>query len=161
MSLSDVVIYLAAWGIIGATLFSVFVIIVFRSGIVYAARKEDGLIKERIPLTGYLPSAGFLVLIVIFLLAANYFGVIRRSFQPGFWGLFGLNYGLYLVLFLFDSLVIDGLVLGRWRPGFLNLPDAMGSESMREHIKKSLPVGIVFGLILALLSSTATYYLFL
>jgi len=59
MTLINVISYLLVWGIIGAALFSLFVFSVFRTGIVYTARKEDGLLKERIPLTGYLISAGF------------------------------------------------------------------------------------------------------
>jgi hypothetical protein len=150
MSTSEVLNYLAVWGIIGAFLFSLFVIFVFRSGLIYTSRNKDGLLKEKIPLAGYLTSGGFLVLIVVFLVAANYFSLFQNRFTFNFWSLFAQNFSLYLILFLFDSLVIDGFVLGYWRPGFLRIPDAMGQESMREHILKSIPVGILFGLIISL-----------
>jgi len=73
--------------------------------------------------------------------------------------LYALNLGLYLILFLFDSLVIYGFVIGLWRPAFLQLPDAMGAESMREHIQKSIPVGILFGLIISLVCTVISYYM--
>jgi hypothetical protein len=61
-------------------------------------------------------------------------------------------------LFLFDTLVIDGFVIGYWRPAFLRLPAAMGAESMQEHIKKSIPAGTLFGLIISLLCTAISYY---
>jgi hypothetical protein len=161
MSAVQAISYLAAWGITGAALFTLFVFFLFRTGFVYTARQEDGLLKEEIPFGGYLVSGGFLLLIVIFMLSANYFGLVLAGYQLSFWILNALNLGLYLVLFLFDTLVIDGLVIGYWRPEFLNLPPAMGSESMREHIKKSIPVGMLFGLFITLICSGITYYLFL
>ena len=47
MILINVISYLVVWGIIGAVLFSLFVIFVFRTGIVYNARNEDGLLKRK------------------------------------------------------------------------------------------------------------------
>jgi hypothetical protein len=160
MSLSAVIGFLITWTIIGALLFSLFVLFVFRSGVVYTARNEDGLLKEKIPLTGYLSSAGFLVLIVIFLLGANNFGLYRSGYELTFGSLFALNLGLYLLLFLYDTLIIDGLVLGYWRPDFLQLPEAMGAESMGTHMRKSILPGILFGLVIALICSAISFYFF-
>ena len=47
--------------------------------------------------------------------------------------MYALNLGLYLLLFLFDTIVIDGFVIGSWHPAFLQLPEAMGADSMRVH----------------------------
>jgi hypothetical protein len=81
---------------------------------------------------------------------------VRPDF--GFGHLFLLNYGHYLMLFLFDTAVIDGLVLGVWRPGFLRLPDAMGGESMKKHILISIPIGVVAGLGLSAISTAVSYF---
>jgi hypothetical protein len=51
-------------------------------------------------------------------------------------------------------------VLGYWRPAFLKLPDAMGWDSMKVHIIKSIPVGAFFGLIISLVSTAITYFVF-
>ena len=119
MSPGEIITYLVTWGIIGAVLFSFFIIFVFRSGVVYNTRNEDGLLKEKIPLRGYLTSGLFVLSIVGFLVLANYFGLVRQNLQPSFAALYMLNLLLYLILFLFDTIVIDGLVLGYWRPTFL------------------------------------------
>jgi hypothetical protein len=158
MSPPEIIIYLITWGIIGAVLFSFFIIFVFRSGVVYTTRNEDGLLKEKIPLRGYLTPAVFLLCIVGFLVMANYFGLARQNFRLNFGPLYLLNLVLYLILFLFDTIVIDGLVLGYWRPEFLRLPNAMGWDSMKVHIIKSIPVGAFFGLMIALLSTTISFY---
>ena len=68
-----------------------------------------------------------------------------------------MNFGHYLLLFLFDTLVIDGLVLAVWRPAFLRLPDAMGGESMKRHMLLSIPVGTVAGIGLSAVSTVISY----
>jgi hypothetical protein len=50
------------------------------------------------------------------------------------------------MIFVFRSGIVytardeDGLMLGYWRPAFLQLPDAMGWTSIKEHMLKSIPV---------------------
>jgi hypothetical protein len=150
--------YMALWSLLGAILFSGFVVFVFRSGVVYASRKQDGTLKERIPWRGYVAMALFLVAVVGFFVTANAVGLARKSVTPSFAALFLLNIAHYLVLFLFDTFFIDAFVLGYWQPGFLKLSDQMGPESMRKHILISLPVGTFFGVILASLSTTISYF---
>ena len=130
MTVIEILRYLLVWGTIGAVLFSFFVIFVFVSGIVYSSRNEDGLLKELIPLAGYLTSGGFLILVVLFLVTAINFGLYQAGYQMNFWGFYALNLVLYLILFLFDTLVIDGFVIGYWLPAFLKLAVSMGAESM-------------------------------
>jgi hypothetical protein len=158
MPVREILSYLALWSTTGAVLFSLFVVYVFRSGLAYAARRRDGTLKEKIPLRGYVSMASFLLAVVGFFLAANYFGLARNAIRPGFWTLLALNYGLYLILFLFDTVFIDGIVLALWRPGFLRLPEEIGSESMRVHILRSLPVGLVFGALLAAVGTVFSHY---
>jgi hypothetical protein len=55
----------------------------------------------------------------LILVAANYYGVIQNGYQLSFWSMYALNLGLYLLLFLFDTIVIDGFVIGSWHPAFL------------------------------------------
>jgi hypothetical protein len=151
--------YMAIWSAIGALAFSLFVVIAFRSGLVYTARKPDGTLKDRVPAAGIAAMAGFLLLFVGFLVLANRIGLGERIAETGFGTFFLLNLALYVVLFAFDTLVIDALVLGVWRPSFLRLPPDMGSSSMSEHIRRSLPVGLAGGLLLALASAAISYLL--
>lgn len=153
MPMNQFLSYLAFWSFIGATLFSIFVVFVFRSGIVYAARKEDGTLKVKVPWRGYIVMIAFLLAIVGFFVMANYLSLSRLHVSINFWSLLLLNFALYFVLFLYDTLVIDGFVLAYWRPGFLHLSDQMGRESMKKHIVMSIPVGLIFGVILSGLSA--------
>jgi hypothetical protein len=89
---------------------------------------------------------------------ANYLGLAREAIEISFFPLFLLNFGHYLILFVFDTAVIDGLVLSVWRPGFLQLPDAIGAESMKKHILLSIPVGVVAGIGLTAVSTAVSYF---
>ena len=153
--------YLIFWGLIGCTLFFVLVLVLFRTGLVYTARKPDGTLKEKIPLSGKLAMLIIPVSSFAFLTLTNYAGLVRQGNKLSFGHLYLLNYALFLILFLFGTFFIDAFVLAIWRPGFLNLPDAMGKESMKRHILISIPVGIVIGGILTLISTSTSYFLWI
>jgi cation transporter-like permease len=51
-------------------------------------------------------------------------------------------------------------VIGRWRPAFLILPDEMNAESMADHIRISLVVGPILGIVVILLGSLLSYFWF-
>jgi hypothetical protein len=142
---SQTIAYLAVWGIVGCLIFSLFVVVAFRSGLVWTARDRDGTLKRRIPLRGCLAMSIIPAGLLGLQLAANDWGLRREGLELDFWSLWLLNFGHYLVLFVYDTAVIDGLVLGVWRPGFLQLTDEIGQESMRQHILVSIPVGLVAG----------------
>ena len=159
MSWADTLFYLGIWSLIGAALFSTYVIFAFRTNLVYAARKDDGTLKDRIPAHGYLAMAAFLLAFVGFLVLANACGLARIAFNISLGNLFVLNFALYIILLLYDTLVIDGLVLSLWRPAILQLPAAMGWESMKEHMLRSIPVGLAFGVILAAVSAILSFFM--
>lgn len=161
MTFAEALSYLVLWSLIGSLAFSAFVVLAFRTGIVFTARNEDGLLKKNVPLRGYLVMVVFLLSIVGFFVLANYLGLAGRGFQLSLVALFVLNLALFLILFLYDTIVIDGLVIGYWRPDFLNLPDAMGKESMRTHMLKSIPVGFMFGLVISAISSVIAFFTFI
>jgi hypothetical protein len=158
MTLGTAFYYLILWSVIGFTAFSAYVFMVFRTGIVYTARKQDGTLKERIPPSGYLNMLILLISIVGFQCLANYFGLVRENIVLSFFSLFLLNFGHYLILFIFDSVIIDGLVLSVWRPKFLSLPDTLGRESMKKHILVSIPIGTIAGIGLTGVSTVISYF---
>ncbi len=158
MTVLDVLAYLGVWGAFGCVAFSLFVVLAFRTGMVWTARDPAGALKERIPLKGYLAMLTVPVGVISLLVLANCFGLPA---QVGFFALFLLNFGHYLILFVYDTLVIDGLVLSVWRPDFLQLPEAIGWESMKEHIVLSLPVGPAVGAGLAVVGTAISYFFLL
>lgn len=158
MGLSAILRYLACWSLVGAAAFSLVVVFLFRSGVVYAARNEVGHLKKEMPLKGVLAMLAFLCLVVGFLAAANYFSLAGKGIRLSFARLFLLNLAHMLILIAFDSLVIDWWVIGIWRPEFLNLPAEMDKSQMKEHLRRTLLAGPVFALLLALFASLVGYY---
>lgn len=150
MSVGAISGFLLLWSLIGTAVFNLYVLFVFRSGQVYAARKPDGTLKDKVPTRGIATMLGFLALLIGFLVAANLIGLSGSKDLLGFGALFLLDLGLYWILFVYDTLVIDWLVLGKWRPKFLMIPDEMGRESMAQHMRKSLVMGTLSGIVLAL-----------
>lgn len=153
--------YLALWSLVGAFLFSLFVVGVFRTGFVYSARNEDGRLKTRMPVRGYLAMSTIPVALLGLMVGANYVGLDRQGVELGFGWLFLLNLAHYLILFLYDTLVIDYLVLIVWRPAFLRLSNRMTAESMGEHIGRSWLVGTAAGVVLSLLVTAVSTFWFL
>ena len=153
--------YLLIWGLIGCVLFFLLVVVLFRTGVVYTARKKDGTLKEEIALQGKLALLIVPVSYFSFQLTSNYFGLVGQGIMLNFWNLFLLNFGVYLILFLFDTFFIDGYVLAYWRPPFLNLPGEMGKESMKKHILISIPIGLLIGAVLTIISSAISYFLWM
>lgn len=134
MTAGDLIRYIGIWSLAGALAFSVLVLVAFRSGLVFAARKPDGTLKDRVPPSGIAAIAAFLLLLIAFFLLANRLGLAAHIVGARFGQLFLLNLTLFLVLFAFDTLVIDAVLLGVWRHSLLRLPQEMGSSSMAEPI---------------------------
>ena len=151
--------YLILWSLIGAAVFSLVVIYLFRSGRVYDSRDEKGHLKEKMPIKGILTMLAFLVLIVGFMTLTNYLSLERQGISLKFWQLFGLNFALIFILIVYDTLVIDWWVIGHWRPAFLKLPDTMDKEQMKEHIRRSFIFAPLYGLLLAALSAGMTVWI--
>ena len=161
MTMREVLSYLALWSAIGWALLSAYVVIVFRTGLVYTVRNDDGTLKEQMPPSGQLNMLALLVAIVGFQVGANYVGIASKTYQISFLSLYLLNFAHYLILFVYDTVVIDGLVLGVWQPDFLRIPEAMDGQSMMRHMVKSLPIGLVAGVALSAFSTAISYSLWL
>ena len=159
MNFSQVLNYLLIWGLKGAFLFNFIVLYLFRSRMVYESRGEDGLRKKDSSPKGWISTVVFLMVVILFLLTGNYFSL--RNFELNFWNIFWLNFGLMIILTLYDSLVIDWLVIAIWRPAFLRLPDDMNRESMKKHLLITIPVAPVICLAISAMSTGASWLLWM
>lgn len=159
MTPGEIFRYISTWSIAGALAFTLFVILAFRSGLVFTARKPDGTLKDRVPLVGITAMVAFLVLLLAFFLLANRLGLAAHIASLSFGQLFIVNLVLYLVLFAFDTVVIDAAVLGVWKPSFLRIPKEMGSSSISKHILRSVPIGLVAGALIALITAAISWLL--
>jgi hypothetical protein len=153
MTASEVILYPIIWSLAGCLVFSLFVVVAFRSGLVFAARKTGGTLKDRVPLGGFLAMAAFLTLVVAFFFCANRLGLGEHVFAAHLKQLLSPNLGLYVILFAFDTFIFDALLIGVWRPAFLKIPDEMDSSSMDFHVRRSLPVGRISGAFIAMIAA--------
>lgn len=71
MSVSNLLSYFIIWGFLGVVLYSFFVIMLFRRGLVYESRRSDGLMKKVVSLKGMgLSLILFIGILLMQLLAA-------------------------------------------------------------------------------------------
>jgi hypothetical protein len=115
------------WGIIGCAGFTIFVIIAFKSGFVYLARDRDVTLKRDMPLQSYLAMSVIPLAVIALQIISSRYLISRKGFQPKFYQLWLINSGMYLISAIYDTFVIDYLVLAVWRPPFLSIPAEMFS----------------------------------
>ena len=155
----SIIIDIVIWFLIGAFFLNIVVLAVFRTGVVYKSRGKDGTLKKKIPFVGILSFLIMLILIVTFFTAFDFF-IFRNTNQVQYIWVLSMNLSLMLLLDFYDVLVIDILILTKWRPGFLKLGKELTSDSMKFHVKKQLTAGWFIKLPLILISSTLFYSLY-
>lgn len=137
---------------IGSILLIITVVVVYKTKVVYAAREKSGVLKRKIPAAGILSMLFFLSLLLAFLVG---FDVVSFG-KPGSYPIAEIilyNFILVTALSLFDAFVIDYLILGCWKPGFLQIPVEVTTDSMKIHIKKQLSIGWLIKIPLAVISA--------
>ena len=154
----SIIIDTTIWFLIGALLLNIVVLAVFRTGVVYKSRKQDGTLKKKMSVKGILSFFVMLILILIFFLVSDYF-IFRDIRQIKYIWILSVNLALLLLLDFYDAFIIDLFVLAKWRPGFLKLRKELTSDSMKLHVKKQLTAGWFIKLPLILISSTLFYSL--
>ena len=115
----DLLLFLLIWSLIGAILFSLFVIVVYITGMVHTARDDEGHLKKKMPVKGILSMILTLSVIIGFLVCSHL--LWPRDGDLGFFELWGINLTLICILFTYDTVVIDFLVLSVWRPKLLKI----------------------------------------
>ena len=137
----------------GATLLCLLTFVVYRTGIVHSSRDEAGHLRRRQSLRGAATMLAVLVAMVGF-----FVGFDLATFEPGarFYVVLGWNLALLLSLVVFDSVLIDLVTIGLWRPRFLKIPSRTTLDSMKIHVRKTFTVGWVFILPIVAASSGIT-----
>lgn len=130
------------WFFSACFVFSGMVIFVFRSGIVRESRDEKAVFRKKMSWKGLLPLIIFPLLVMAMLMVFDY--SMYRNSTAGFLPLVLWNLALVFALTLYDSFVIDLLVIGKLRPAFLGLPEKMDMQAMKVHVKKTFITGWVF-----------------
>ncbi len=140
--------YLLVWGVIGSILFTILVGVFFLTGIIYAAvENPDPKTKKK----GMIGSLIILIGIIFVQSISTIISLDSNLDNADFIGIFVLNYALYLLLFLYDTLIIDIVILVKWHPDFLQLPDEEVFNSATYHLKTLIP-GSIIGLAVTAIS---------
>lgn len=144
---------LLLWFLGSILVFSLMVLLALRSGAAFRVRQEDGSLRQHRSGAARLLKLLVLALLVGLLLLFDYSTLVRAGVVPDFWLTLTLNFSLFFLIFLYDTVIIDYWVIGRWRPGFLRLPAALDSAAMRHHIRATLVRGPLLLLLLAVISA--------
>ena len=142
-------------GGVACLIFTVLIATVGATGIADAVRDEQGRFRKKLTFTSALGLLLMLSFILGMLLWGNY-RWIQFSDEPPTLLPLGVNaFGIFMVLHLYDLIVLDYLIIVRWHPKFLNLPDTDYYTSFRPHFigfLRGLPLGILLSFVAALLT---------
>jgi hypothetical protein len=151
--------YVGKWSLVGAAGFTILLILAKVTKAFQLVRDEEGLFRKPMPLGGWMALAGFVLAIFLFFIAAAYFGLHQKGISPSFWTLWLMNFLIFFTLLLFDTFIIDILILVLWHPAFLKLPDMDVHTSILFHLKTML-FGTIFSIVVSFVVSLAAWLRF-
>ena len=117
------------WGGLGSLLFTGLLFLMRALGVTDAARDPKGKFR-RLSLKSLVGFAAVLVLLVG-LPALGSATILEGALT--WWAAWGVAYGIFFVINLYDFVVLDYLIIVRWHPAFLNLPDTDYYRTTRPH----------------------------
>lgn len=149
----DILFNALNYGAIGCVLFFIILVIISRTKIFEAVRDEEGQFRKGISPKGIFGLSlmlGFFVGIIWWSTA----GFAQTIEQPDFYLLWWNAFLTFMVIHLFDLVVIDLMLIVWWHPKFLNLPETDYYTKSAPHIKgfiKGIPLGAVLSMVISLL----------
>ena len=147
------------WSLVGAAGFTLLLMLASVTKAFQLARDEEGRWRKPMPLGGWIVMAGFILTIFLFLIASAYFGLHMKGMNPSFWTLWLMNFLIFFTLLLFDTFIIDILILVLWHTAFLKLPDMDVQTSISFHLKTML-FGTIFSIVTSFIGSLAAWLIF-
>jgi hypothetical protein len=145
-------------GLVGCAGFTCFLLIMAYSGIASEMRDEEGNFRKKRSLKSFFGAALF----ILFLFGLLYLGNVRllnnTENTPGWVKLWLNGFGIFFIIHLFDLIVLDYLIVVKWHPRFLKLPDTDYYTSFKPHVDGFVR-GIPIGIVASFLCSTTTLVL--
>lgn len=141
-------------GAFGCLLFTLFLIFMSYSGIAAAMRDEEGNFRKEKSFKSILGAVLFFSFLIGLLYSANMRFADGLTDEPGLMDLWLNSFGVFFVLHVFDLIVLDYLVVVKWHPEFLKLPNTDYYRTFRPHVIgffKGIPLGIIASLIVSLI----------
>ena len=124
------------------------------TGLAAEARDKEGKFKK----LNWKSALGFGIFITFFLgilIFGNHRFIQLWGENPGFWWLVLNCYGIFMFIHLFDLFILDYLIVVKWHPSFLKMPDTEYYTTFKPHVEgffRGLPLGLVFSLIASLIT---------
>ena len=151
--------HVGKWSLVGVAGFTLMLILAIVTKAFQLVRDEEGRLRKPMPLGGWIVMAGFVLTIFLFLIAAAYFGLHMKGLSPSFWTLWLMNFLIFFTLLLFDTFIIDILILVLWHPTFMKLPDKEMFTSATFHLKTML-FGTIYSIVTSFIGSLAAWLIF-
>lgn len=145
--MSSLVLRVLLWGGVRSLLFTGLLLLMRALGVTDAARDPEGQFR-RWSLKSVMRFTSFVALMVGFPAVGS--ATILEA--PTLWTAWGVTYGIFFVINLYDFVALDDLIIVRWHPAFLNLPDTDYYRTTRPHAE-GLAHGTVIGIPATLLSA--------
>lgn len=142
------------FGALGCVVFTGFLLLMVYSGIASAMRDEEGNFRKEKNFKSVLGAIFFMSFLLGLLFFANVSYADSTATTPGLIPLWINSLGVFFVIHIYDLLVLDYLIIVKWHPKFLNLPDTNYYRSFRPHVigfLKGIPLGIIASLLSSLL----------
>ncbi len=155
MKLDNLILNVIQVGGIGCLVFTAFILFMAYSGIASEMRDEEGNFKKKRNLKSVLGAILFVFFLFGLLYAGNRCFIASVDEPPGLLLLWINSFGIFLIIHLYDLIIIDYLVVIKWHPKFLKLPDTYYYRSFRPHFKgfvRGIPLGIVASFITSIIT---------
>ena len=155
--ISTLLINILKFGGIGSLIFTFVLILMSVSGLAAAVRTPEGKFRKNISWKSGFAFTSFLLFLVLLFYFGNLSFANSLNTFPPFLFLWANAFGIFLVVHLYDLFIIDYLIIVKWHPDFLNLPDTEYYNSFKPHVE-GFKRGLFFGLLFSLLVSLASLW---
>jgi hypothetical protein len=152
MSLGDSLRFVLRWGLTGSVVLTIYLVVMWQLGYLGAVRNDQGELRRHMPKAGLLTGIGSILMYIVLIVVADLSDLFTPGTTTSFFDLMSVNYLVYLFWLLFDTLVIDILLVGLWHPGFLRLPEREAHGSAIYHLR-TIPQGMMIGIVVVLIAS--------
>ena len=149
---ADLVRFVLRWGITGSLLLSAYLIIAWQTAFFGLLRAGPDSPRRNFLRASLLTGLGSILMYIALMVVADMQDLAAGGTRPTFSFLLAHNYTVYIFWLLFDTVVIDILLVTVWRPGFLRLPAAVEHGSVTYHLR-TIPRGLILGMPVTLVAT--------
>ena len=154
---ADLGIFILKWGSIGSLILAAYLIFAWQQGLLGAVRNEAGELRRHLPRAGVMTGIGSVLMYIVLIAVADVQDLLSVDASVPFTRLLANNYLVYIFWLLFDTLVIDILVVTLWHPTFVRLPDREAHGSVIYHLR-TIPRGLMLGVPVVLTATGIVWF---